>query len=407
MDPLTKTTIENLDNPEIRKVLILGGGFGGVKAALELAGQYKFQVTLISDQINFRYYPMLYRTATGGSRDTSSIPLREIFSERNIELVQGTALTLDRAKKTVKTESGKGYPFDTLIVGLGSVTNYFGIKGLREYSYGIKSIEDAQQLRDHLHQQLLDEHQPDINYIIVGGGPTGVELAGALPGYIKHIMKKHGLPPRRFNVDIIEAEKRLLPRMSPRYSRAVSKRLRRLGVKQYLGQKVLAETAQSLKISGKTLSSETVVWTAGVTTNPFMATNGFKLDDRGKAIVNENLQAEPDIYVIGDNASTQYSGMAQTALRDGSCVASLLKGRASGKKVAAYQPKKPIYITPVGRRWAAVAWRRWQFFGLFGWMMRRAAEFVGYHDLEVWWRASRRWMAEADSEESCPVCYDR
>ncbi|OGL37616.1 hypothetical protein A3E49_02780 [Candidatus Saccharibacteria bacterium RIFCSPHIGHO2_12_FULL_49_19] len=404
MDPLTKTTIDTLDNPGKQKVLVLGGGFGGIKAALELAGRSKFEVTLISDQTNFRYYPMLYRTATGGSRAASQIPLREIFGDKEIKLVHDSAKTLDRAKKQVKGASDKSYTYDVLIVALGSVTNYFGIKGLREHAFGIKSNEEAQELRDHLHKQLLDENKPDLNYVVIGGGATGVELAGVLPGYLKYIMKRHNLPKRPCNVDIVEAEKRLMPRMGEKYSARIAKRLQKLGVKLYLGQKVLAETASELKLSGRILESETVVWTAGVITNPFIAANGFTLSEHGKATVDEYLRAGEDIFVIGDNADSQYSGMAQTALYDGIYVAGYLKKRAAGKEPKAYEPKRPIYVTPVGPQWAAVSWGKREFFGFIGWLMRRLADLRAYHDYQPWWKASKHWMAFTEGEESCPIC---
>lgn len=404
MEPLTKTTIAELDNPKARKVLILGGGFGGIKAALELAESAKFEVCLLSDNPNFRYYPMLYRTATGGSRQASSIPLSEIFSAKKIKVVHDTAKNLDRSSKSVITTSGKKLSYDVLIVSLGSVTNFFGIKGLKEHAFGIKTNQEAQALRDHLHKQLQDELQPDINYVVIGGGATGVELAGALPGYIKHIMKNHGLPQRSVSVAVVEAEKRLLPRMRVKYSDALSKRLKKLGIKLYLNQKVLAETANSLKMSGKTLESETVVWTAGVTTNPFIASNKFSLSEHGKVVVNEFLQAEPDIYVIGDNADTKYSGMAQTAMHNGLFVANHLKRQASGKALEIYQPRRPIYIIPAGPYWAAVSWGKRDFFGPVGWLLRKAADFRAYNDLEPWWQASKRWMAEGDNEETCPIC---
>lgn len=405
MSELTKTTLQTLDNPQQRRVIVLGGGFGGVKAALELAGTYRFAVTLISDSPNFRYYPMLYRSATGGSRAASSIPLLEIFSGKDLEIVKGTAVSLDRIKKSVKLKSGKTYPYDILIVALGTVTNFFGVKGLAEYAFGIKTLEEAQVLRDHLHRQLLDEQKPDINYVVVGGGATGVELAGVLPAYIRFIMKRHGLREKRpVSVNVIEAMPRLMPRMSRRYSAAIEKRLHQLGVKVYLNQTVTGETHDSLKLKGRAIESETVVWTAGVTTNPFLAANKFNLNEHGKVAVDEYLQAEPDVYVIGDNANTEYSGMAQTALRDGLFVASHLKNLAGGRATMPYVPQRPAYVTPIGPYWAAVSWGRREFFGLPGWLVRRAADFMGYRDLEPWWKASKHWLAENDSEESCPLC---
>src|SRR6185503_17900687 len=166
------------------RVLILGGGFGGVKTALELANLPHISVTLLSDQDQFRYYPTLYHAATGGKMTASSIPLTEIFKGKDVHIAKGAAKKLDRDAKTIKTTAGDIYEYDLLVIALGVVTNFFGIKGLKEYSYGIKSQTQSQKLRDHIHRQMIDEGRPDLNYVVIGGGPTGVELAGALPYYI-------------------------------------------------------------------------------------------------------------------------------------------------------------------------------------------------------------------------------
>src|SRR3989338_3736093 len=150
-----------------KKVLILGGGFGGIKAALELAGHPSFAVTLLSDQENFRYYPMLYRTATGGKQMASQIPLSEIFAGKELQLVKDSALSLDRQTKKVGTQSGKTYNYDSLIVALGVVTNFFDIKGLSEYAYGIKTQEESRRFRDHLHKLLIEKQKPDIDYVVI------------------------------------------------------------------------------------------------------------------------------------------------------------------------------------------------------------------------------------------------
>ncbi len=385
-------------------VLILGGGFGGIKTALELAGHEAFDVTLLSDQENFRYYPTLYRTATGGSEVASSIPLAEIFKGKGVHIVKETAQSIDRQARIVKTKSSKKYAYDVLIVALGVVTNFFGIKGLDKYAYGIKTVEEAHRLRDHLHKQLVDEGRPDINYVVIGGGPTGVELAGGLPGYINHIMKRHGLAPREIHVDLVEAEGRVLPRLPKAYSKAVQNHLRKLGVILYLGQTVQAETAEALMVSGHPIDSHTVVWTAGVTNHPFLKANNFALNEHGKVQVDDYLQAEPGIYIIGDNAQTKYSGMAQTALYDGLFLANNLKRLSVGKNPKPYVTKQPIYVTPAGPRWAAVLWGNTHIYGWLGWALRQAADFIGYHDYEPWWQASRHWLASAASQESCRIC---
>jgi NADH dehydrogenase len=387
-----------------QKILILGGGFGGIKAALGLCTNENFEVTLLSDQPDFRYYPALYRTATGGSRAQSRIALQDIFKHKPVNIAKGEATELNRSKNLVITKAGKTYHYDILIVALGVVTNYFGIKGLAEYSYGIKSLEEANKLKQHIHGQLLEKHRPDLNYIVIGGGPTGVELAGALPAYIKHVMSNHGVKHRAVHVDLVEAAPRLLPRMPKDLSRSVARRLRRLGIKLYLGKKVGGETSTSLMVEGQPIESRTVIWTAGVTNHPFLKANHFELNATGKATVDQHLRAEDNIYVIGDNADTPYSGMAQTALWDGLFISGHLSRLIAGEALRAYQPRRPVYVFPAGPRWAAVLWGKLRIYGKAGWMLRRAADLVGYHNLEPWWEAERQWIEENVSEEDCTYC---
>lgn len=387
-----------------QQVLIVGGGFGGIKAALELAKADTFKITLVSDRDTFRYYPTLYHTATGGTERQSNIPLQELFAGKPIRFVRGEALTIDRKTRTLTLKDGSRYPYDTLILGLGVVTNYFGIPGMQEHSFSIKSIEEVERFKHQVHQQLIDERKPDPHYVIVGAGPTGIELAGALPQYIREVMKKHGILHRAVHVDLIEAAPRLLPRMPRDISRMITRRLRRLGVKIYTGQAVQGLAADSLTVNGKPIRSHTVIWTAGVTNNPFFKENGFQLTNRGKVTTDMYLMAEDNIYVIGDNANTPYSGMAQTALYDGSYVARSLIRKAAGKDPKDYAVKKPITVIPAGEKWAAVIWGHTHLYGRIGWLMRQAADFIGFRDYQPWWKAGRQWLTEFDEEETCPVC---
>jgi NADH dehydrogenase len=340
-----------------QRVLIVGGGFGGVKAALELCEDDRFDITLLSDRATFRYYPTLYHTATGGAARQSSIELNRIFANTNVSVTIGLADKLDREKKILITKDNKKHSYDVLILALGVVTNYFGIKGLKKYTYGIKSVEDAQELKRHLHQQLINNREPDLNYVVVGGGPTGIELSSALPSYIKHIMQDHGIKRRAVHVDLIEAAPRLLPNMPKKVSRIVRRRLRRLGVKLYLGQSV-----------------------------------------------DQYLQASPAVYVLGDNAYTKYSGMAQTALFDSKFVVKNLKRLADGKKPKAYKAAKPVTVIPVGPKFAIVLWGKLEFFGWLGWVLRELADFVAFHDLEKLLPATRQWLSEFVEEDECPTC---
>lgn len=386
------------------RVVIVGGGFGGNKAALELSNDRRFEVTVISDHDDFRVYPTLYHVASGGSRKTASIPLSEIFSTKNVSIAIDEVVSLNRQSKSVTTASGKSFDYDTLILGLGVTTNYFGISGLREFSYGIKTLADAEELKAHLHKQLCDNKRFDHSYVVVGGGPTGVELAGALPRYIKDIASNHGIKRHKVHVDLIEAAPRLVPRMPKDISRAITRNLRRQGVKIYTKTAVQAQTADSLMVNDKPIRSHTVIWTAGVSNHPFFNKHDFQVARSGKVRVDQYLQSEPYIYVIGDNADTPYSGMAQTALYDGKFVAHNLQRSLSNQAPKPYVAKKPIYVLPAGPKWAAVLWGKVRIFGWLGWMLRSFADLLLYHDYLPPMKAARRWSNLDDEEDFCPHC---
>ncbi|HEY1646135.1 MAG TPA: FAD-dependent oxidoreductase [Candidatus Saccharimonadales bacterium] len=385
------------------QVVIVGGGFGGVKAALELASDDRFNVTLVSEASELRYYPTLYHTATGGRRANSSIPLNVIFQDKKVNLVKDSALSVDKKAKVLKTGNGS-YGYDSLILALGVVTNYFNIPGLDKYSFSIKTQDEVARLKAHLHDQLTADHKPDLNYVIVGAGPTGIELAGSLPGYLRTIMRYHGVKPRKIHIDLIEAAPKLLPRLPRDTSRMVGRQLKRLGISLYTNSVVQGEDAESLMVSGKPIQSHTVIWTAGVTNHPFFAANNFSIMNRGKVAVDAYLRADDNIYVIGDNANTPYSGLAQTAMRDGNFVAKNLKRSLDGRDMTGYKPHKSITVIPAGPYWAAVVYGGLRMYGILGWTLREAADFVGFHDLESWNKATRQWFSEFGTQEDCPVC---
>ena len=386
------------------KVLIVGSGFAGVKAALELQDHDEFEITLLTNDLYFHYYPTFYHTATGGLREQSAIPLKELFKDKPVRIVLGTAKTLDREHKLVRSGDSRKFEYDSLIIALGNVTNYFGIKGLDQYSYSIKSIDEIARFKQHLHDQLLDDRHPELNYVIVGAGPTGIELAGALPEYLRTIRKNHQLKRRALHIDLIEAAPRLLPRSSKATSRAVRRRLRKLGIKIFLNAKVEGQDANSLTINGKPLQSHTVVWTAGVANHPFFKANNFQLSPRGKVVVDSYLQAEPAIFVLGDNAETKYSGMAQTALVDAEHTAANLIRQLRNEPLKAYKPKLPVTVIPVGSNWAAVEWGKLHFSGGSGWLLRLAADWIGFKDVQPWWQATEQWFTEFGVHEDCETC---
>lgn len=387
------------------KALIVGGGFGGVKTALNLAHDPRFEITLLSDHPDFRYYPSLYKTATGISSDASSILLDEIFSDtKNVQVVIDKATSIDHTDHKLTTESGKIFEYDVIVFALGMVTNYFNIPGLKQLSYGIKSLDDAEDLKMHLHKQITETKHPDLNYVIVGGGPTGIELAGVLGQYVEKICKKHNVRKRAIHIDLVEASPRLVPAMPKGVSRKIARRLKKLGVRLYLKKVVSSQTADELTVDDKPIRSHTVIWTAGMANNLFFADDDFQLATNHKVRVDQFLQAKPGLYVIGDNADTPYSGMAQTALYDANYISKNIINLANDLPPVPYIAKKPIYVLPAGPNWAAVVWGKFKFYGLLGWIMRRAADARAYHDYESWFKATKHWTAEYKEEDLCPIC---
>ena len=380
------------------QITIVGGGFGGVKAALNLSKDKNSHITLISDKSDFQYYPALYGTAAGYSHLQSWVPLEEIFAGReNVEIIIDTITKIDKATQTVDGLSGKTYSYHTLILALGSVTTYFGIKGLDEYAYGIKSAAEIAHLKQHLLEEFSRPHGVDKHFLVIGAGPTGVELSSALGAYLRRLKKHYGMPGPEISITLVEAAPRVLPKMSESASKMVTKRLKRLGVHVETNKKVEAETADSLIVNGRPIKSHTVVWTSGVANHPFFATNDsqFKLDKRGKVIVDDYLSVDEHVYVIGDNAATPFTGLAQTALRDAIYVADHLLKRSKKKYVA----KMPPVVVPVGERWAIFEYHKLRFAGILGALIRRVADFVGYSDVLPFGQALGVWHAQTIKED--------
>jgi len=381
------------------QITIVGGGFGGVKAALALSENKKTKITLISDKTDFQYYPGLYSTATGHSHLQSWVPLGEIFAGRdNINVVIDTITTIDKKAKTLTGATGATYVYHKLILALGSVTTYFGIKGLDQYAYGIKSAAEITRLKQHLLDEFSKPEGADKDFLVVGAGPTGVELASALGTYLNNLKKHYNNPEPRMKISIIEAGPRVLPRMSEAASKMVHARLKKLGVHVELNQKVEEQTVDSLIVNGKPIKSHTVIWTSGVANNPFFAANAdqFEFSPNRKVVVDKYLRSSEDVYVIGDNAFTAFSGLAQTALKDGIFVANhILTG--SKKK---YTAKMPPVVVPVGDKWAIFEYKKLRLSGNIGSSIRSAADFVGYSDILPFGQALGVWRAQTIKEDA-------
>jgi len=386
-------------------VVIVGGGFAGVRAARKLAPHRELAVTLISAEPTFSYYPQLYHSATGGSRSESALPLTGLLAGLPVKLAHDTIATIDPAARTVAS-AGATYAYDQLILALGSVTNYFGIQGLPEFSYDIKSPAGAERFKRHLHKQLVDEQRPDLNYVVVGAGPTGVELSAALGSYLHYITKKHHLNAPKYSIDLVEAAPRILPRSAEATSARVARQLGRLGVNIMTAQTVQAETADALQLAGQSLATKTVVWTAGIANNPFFKANEthFTLSKNGHVEVDAHLQAGPDVYVLGDNAVTQYAGLAETAVQNADYAAADLLAAVHHGPRRPFQPALPTSVIPVGEHWAVAERGSLRLYGFPGYVLRRLGDLVGYADIESWPKALSVWLADGRREDDCPIC---
>ena len=365
-------------------ITIIGGGFGGVKAALELAKNSRNHITIITDRPEFQYYPTLYSSATGHSHAESWAPLGEIFAEHeNVNVYIDSIDHIDSSAKTVRGTSEAVYHYETLIVAVVVVTTYFGIPGLETYAYGIKTHDEIHKLKQRLFVDIAEKGILDKNYVVVGAGPTGVELSAAIGTYIARLCRHYDVKHHSIRVRLIEAAPRVLPRSSEQVSRQVEKRLKRLGVSVETNKKVERENAHELIVSGAPIESHTVIWTSGVTNNPLFAKHLhiFTLAKNGRVVVDENMMAHKDIYVIGDNAATPYTGLAQTAIHDAKFVAHNLERLAKGKAMKKYHAVLPVSAVPVGDKWAVIEWRFIRIYGALGGLIRRAADLIGYSDV--------------------------
>ncbi|HSE60818.1 MAG TPA: FAD-dependent oxidoreductase [Candidatus Saccharimonadales bacterium] len=400
-----------------KKVIIVGGGFAGVSMARHLGHDARFDVQLFSNRDHFLYYPALYGTATGHSAIESAVPMDFVlYDVPRVALTKQEVTSFDPKKHTITTATGETHHYDTLVLALGVVTSYFGIPGLEEYSYGIKSMEEVARLRSHLHDELVKNGRLEKEYAVVGAGPTGVELAASLTSYLRRIARMHRIKPTKIKINLIEAAPRILPRMTETASDMIAKRLRKLGVTVMTGKTVQADTPTSLVVDGKALPTETTIWTAGVANHPFFQKNSehFTFDKRHKVVVDDHMLATKDVYVLGDNAGTEYSGLAEVAVSDGVFLAKHFIRLADGKLPKPNKGPHPIpfipigkgpsVVIPVGEHWALVEYKQLVITGLLAWWIRRAADFLGYWDVMPFFMALTVWTADRSEVTDCATC---
>lgn len=372
---------------------MVGSGFGGVKAALELANKSDISVTLVSQSSNFEYHAALYRSGTGRSPLEVVLPLRDIFRRtRNVETALDKIVGIDTRKKHVVSETGNVYRYDKVIFAMGNVVNYFGISGMEKSTMTLDTIANTIALRHELTD--LFKRQKRASVAVVGGGPAGVELAGELQHFAALVADKYKKPVTEVRVSLIEGGERVLPTLDPAASRKAQQRLKKLGVKLMLGTQVNSCLPGKVCISSGDIDADVIVWTAGSKAVGFYGEhpNIFELE-RGRVKVDQYLRAvgHEDIYVIGDNAATPYSGMAQTALHDASFVAKniLLEHKQQSPKW--YTAITPIYAVPIGPKWAILQTKRKVSSGYHAWRMRRRADLAIYRNFQPYKKALKTW----------------
>jgi len=377
------------------RVVIVGGGFAGLNAARALR-RSPVDVILV-DRRNFHLFqPLLYQVATGGlSPANIAAPLRWIFRrQRNCEVALAEVVGFDLDGRRVLT-SEADLPYDSLIVAAGSRHSYFGKDAWAPLAPGLKTIEDATEIRRRVyvafeHAELkddLDERRALLDFCIVGGGPTGVELAGALAEIARHSLKydfRH-IDPADARIMLVEAGPRVLEAYPEDLSAKALASLERLGVTVRLGTRVTEITPEDVELTSSVgverWPTRTVLWAAGVLASPLAralaAGSRATLDRAGRIIVERDLSlaGRPEVFVLGDMACYMHQGgkplpgVAQVAIQQGRFVAKLIDARLRGRKPPEFRYRDLGNLATIGKSAAVADIGRLHFSGFFAWWL--------------------------------------
>jgi len=329
-------------------VVVIGAGFGGLSVAKALA-KASVHVTLIDRRNYHLFQPLLYQVATAGlSPADIAMPIRSILSrQRNAVVVLGRVMAIDTATRIVSTDASE-IPYDILIVATGARHAYFGHDEWKSVALGLKKIEDATGIRRQilLSFELAEstghpaERRRLLNFVIVGGGPTGVELAGAIAELARKALASdfRHIDPRQARVILIEAGPRLLATFPEKLAAAAQRALKRLGVEVRVGQRVTQCDACGVVVAGERIEARTILWAAGVAASPAAKWLQAEADRAGRVRVGSDLQlpGHPEIFVIGDTAAAvdatgkPLPGVASVAKQQGLYVARVVRARLKG-----------------------------------------------------------------------------
>lgn len=372
------------------RVVILGGGFGGLAAAKQL-GHPAFEVTVVDRQNHHLFQPLLYQVATCGlSASEISQPIRSILArQQNARVIMAEALGVDLAARTVRIESGE-LLYDRLIIALGSRTGYFGHPEWEAHAPGLKTAADALAIRNRVLQAFEDAEATEdpatlqrlLTVAIVGGGPTGVELAGAFAELTRTVLRRdfRNIDPRKARIVLIEAAPRILAHLSENLSGKALGQLQSLGVEVLTGTQVGEISPAGARLStGELISASAIIWAAGVQASPLAKSLGIPLDRGGRVGVcpDLSLPGHPEVFVIGDMAavvrpgrSDLVPGVAPAAAQMGAFV-----GRLLGEELRQRKAARPVFryfdkgtMSTIGRSRAVAQLGSIEFGGTPAWL---------------------------------------
>ena len=369
-------------------IVVVGGGFAGIATVKTLKKRHpRAHITLVSKNDTFQYYPALYRLVTGALPIEVSLPLKTIFP-KGVEFVVGEYQKLNQAQRCIELSDGRSISYEYVVIALGSETNYFNIPGLPEHSFSFKSVTEALRLKQHLADTIAkakplladgkkDEAVPLLHAVIVGGGPSGVELAGDIKEYMQYLAKRQDVDHRLVTVDIIESAPRVLAALPEDVSRVAEARLRRLGINIFTSRALQSQEMEEIALGDMDMKTATVIWTAGTRINASYNAPEFTMTEKRRVAVTDTLSLPNDnhVFIAGDGAGTAYSGLAQTAMKDGAYIGGAIADMIDGKTPAPYQPKVPGFVIPIGTNWAVFNYGTATFTGVIPWLIRNAIDF--------------------------------
>ena len=362
------------------RVVILGGGFGGMAAANSLGEE--FDVTVV-DRHNYQtFLPLLYQVSTAGlAADHVAYPIRGALRKTNGKFRMGSPISIDHKNKTVKLDSSEVLAFDHLVVALGSVTADFGTPGVEEYALGMKSIHEALEIRAEVMRRFEDlcrfEDDTQLNITVVGGGPTGVEMAGALAELVRGpLMNDQKHAAKHVTVSLIEAGPRLLPMFSQSLSDKTKRELESLGVKVLVNTAVKEVEWRKIDLkNGESIPSEVTIWAAGVKGNPAMEILSLPLDGtRLKSDPTLQVSNYPSVWGVGDVTGAKGKDgrflpmVAPVAMQQGRFIAAQIRRVVKGQELKNFSYKDKGAMATIGRHKAVVEVKKIKFSGYPAWV---------------------------------------